>query len=85
MYFLYCFSHPANHRPKQWYNDLPYALTPTCLITNFRYTTAALTIGWLLCVATKWRPPKAMMYFLIIFSIMQIVAPNNGTTPSHTL
>ena len=37
------------------------------LITNFPLINAAPTIGWLLCVAAKWRPPKANMYFLYNF------------------
>ena len=37
------------------------------------------------CKFIKWWPPKATMYFFIIVSIIQIVATNDGTTPSHTL
>ena len=57
--FLYFFP----RRPKRWYASSHMFESPR-LITNFFPTTAAPHIGWLLCVAVKWRPPKSTMHFL---------------------
>ena len=71
--------------PKQWYH---ISHMPPARCTSSPYFPSLWTsiFGWFLCESLLISShPKAMEYFIYIFFIVWIAAPNDGTVTPHTL
>ena len=89
VYYISIFHYHVNSCPKWWDDALPKALPPTRAFSQTSLIPLPPTIGWLLCVATKWRPLKAdtpcfSLFLMRLFLATQIskpaIAPPNSAT-----